>query len=777
MPASINEMSANCPPAAVSLPYADLVNRVNSFNFSDVPNEGLLAALKENSTEQRYAVIKELIKRTKGLSLFDAQLSTAYSLQHGRIAELPTGEGKTLSAVVAAVCYALDGHRVHILVFNDYLAKRDYLANEDIYKLCGLSTGYIDQHSPPAQRRDAFACNVTYVSAKEAGFSYLRDFLSMDMGDIVFPEFDVAIVDESDSILIDEGRTPMVLAGELPQEEDRAIEIDRFIAKLNSSDVDINVNEHQVWLTEAGINSIEAMLNTDIYSEENTETLGWIQNALEAHFLLQRDVDYIIKDGAVRVVEPTTGRVITNKRYPDLLHRAVEAKENISPAPQTILYNSLTMQNFLLQYSTLCGMTGTIATSAKEVETSYGLHVDIISPHIPCIRIDHPDIICPHASDHIETVVRQIKQAHDRNQPVLVGTQSVAESEKLSVRINEAGIVHEILNAKNDEAEAATIARAGEPGRVTISTNMAGRGVDIKLGGSGESQRETVIAAGGLLVVSTGINSCVRIDNQLRGRAGRQGDPGESLFIICLENHELASRMSAFQRVRAEYGKEAFQQKIIRRIQKQIDEEAAEARYMLKRGAAALEFQRREISKWRNEVLSGKQSTAYLENHDPQKYEQLCAEVGTYGVRRAEQQLTLFYIIRYWANHLTLMDEVRSSIHLVAAGQKDPLTEYLIMTGQKDTFSEYYLSAIHSYEQMMKDIQNAVLNGMITLHITNDGIDMENSGLSNGTTTWTYDIDDRINQFSALRGIVRKTQEQLTGEDGVLTKLYKKIKT
>lgn len=764
------------PSAVVSLPYADSISSVNNFNFSDVPNEKLLGTIKENSIEQRYAIIKELIKRVTGLSLFDTQLSTAYSLQHARIAELPTGEGKTLSAVVAAACYALEGHRVHVLVFNDYLAKRDYLTTKEIYHLCGLSTGFIDQYSTQLQRRAAYTCDVTYVSAKEAGFDYLRDFLSMDMGDIIFTEFDVAIVDEADSILIDEGRTPMVLAGELPQESDRAVEIDRCVAKLGAEDVGINVNEHQVWLTEAGINHIETMLKISIYAEENAEVLGCVQYALEARYLLHRDVDYIVKDESIRVIEPTTGRVIINKRYPDLLHRAVEAKENIAPAPQTILYNSLTMQNFLLLYPTLCGMTGTIATSAKEVEKTYGLQVDIISPHIPCIRIDHSDVICAHASDHIKTIVQQIKQAHERSQPVLVGTKSVAESEKLSLHLNEAGIAHEVLNAKNDEAEAIIIAKAGEPDRVTISTNMAGRGVDIKLGGVDECLREKAVAAGGLLVISTGINSCIRIDNQLRGRAGRQGDPGESRFLICLEDNELVSRMSAFQRVRAEHGKEKYRQNIVRRIQNQIDGEAAEARYMLKRGAAALEYQRRVITKWRNEILSGKQYMAYLESNDPQKYKQLCAEAGTYGVKRAEQQLTLYYIIRHWANHLTLMDEVRGGIHLTVAGQKDPLAEYYFMTGQKDTFEEYYLAAVRSYEQMMVDIQNAVLNGMTTLPITKDGIDMDKAGLSSGTTTWTYDVDDRINQFSALREVVRKTQAKTTGENGVLTKMYKKIK-
>jgi len=758
--------SAVIPLLHADLPYADLIGRANEVPCSDIPDDKLPFPLKEASTARRYAIIKELIKRSLGLSLFDTQLSAAYALQHGRIAELPTGEGKTLAAVVAAACYALEGHRVHILVFNDYLAKRDWLSNRDIFASCGLRAGYIDQFSPPAERRAAYACDVTYVSAKEAGFDFLRDFLVTDVGDLVFPGFDVAIVDEADSILIDEGKTPMVLAGEIPREDDLANEIDRLVAKLNPTDVGVNALERQAWLTEAGIDRLESMLEIDIYAEENIETLGYVLNALEARYLLQRDKDYVVKDGAVRIVEATTGRIIVNKRYPDLLHRAVEAKEGIPPTPLTVLYNSITMQNFLLQYPVLCGMTGTIATSAEEIRNTYDLEVDIIGPHTPCIRIDHPDAIFPRASDHIAAVIGQIREAHQRKQPVLVGTQSVAESEALSRRLTQAGIAHEVLNAKNDEAEATIIAEAGEPGRVTISTNMAGRGVDIKLGGPRESRRDAVVTVGGLLVIGTGVNPCIRIDNQLRGRAGRQGDPGESRFFICLEHNDFVSRLSAFQRIRAENGKAAHQQNIVRRIQKYMDGEAAEARYVLKKYAAALEEQRRVIEKWHGDVLSGQQSMAYmahLEQCDPQRYEELCAEAGLHGVHRAERQLTLYYMNRHWAKHLTLMEETRACIHFMVVAKRDPL-------------AEYYRAAIDSYHQMVSDIEADVLEGLRTLPITQDGIDMEKAGLGGGTTTWTYDIDDSANQFSALRAVARRVRESLTGEEGLLTRLYRKMK-
>lgn len=747
--------------AAASLPHAGFVRRVNGIQITDVSQEDLPALLKNASLEQRYALLKAVIRQVTGLTLFDTQLSTAYSLQLGRVAELPTGEGKTLAAAVAAACYALDGHRVHVLVFNDYLAKRDSLANAHIYAQCGLKTAYIDQNTPPEERRAAYASPICYVSAKEAGFDYLRGFLAMEAKDGLFPDFDVAIVDEADSIFIDEGKTPLVLAGEAPRQDDRIFEIDACVRNLTGSDVDIDRVERQAWLTETGMDHMESMLQASIFNEENIALLSCVQNAMEAHYLLQKDKDYIVKNAAVQIVESTTGRVVQNKRYPDLLHRAVEAKEGIPPAPQTVCYNTITMQNFLLQYPVLCGMTGTIATSIAEMRRSYGLEVDIIAAHNPCIRNDYPDRVFFFSSEHRAAMLEQIQKVRPKEQPVLVGTQNVAESEEISWSLREIGVEHVILNAKNDEAEAAVISQAGEPGKVTISTNMAGRGVDIKLGGFDERQREAVVAAGGLLVLSSGINTCVRIDNQLRGRAGRQGDPGESRFYICLEDTALLSRMSAFQRVLAENGKSSLRHSVVRRIQKQMDAEAAEARYMLKRYASVLEQQRCLISEWREDILKDRQYMAYLETQNPPAYQTLCEQAGQNGVRRAERQLILYYSIQFWASHLANMDEIRESIHFMVVAKKDPLVEY-------------YRCAIDSYEQMMSGIQSAVLNAVTTVPVTKNGIDMEEAGLSGGTTTWTYAIDDSSNQFNAMRMIAGNIRGTFTGADGIFTKLLKR---
>jgi len=497
------------------------------------------SCLKEsNETELRFAIIKELVMELKGLSLFDTQLRAAYALLQGEIAELPTGEGKTLAAVVAAICYVLDGHNVHILVFNDYLAKRDWSENRDIYEACCLTVGFVDQHSTTEQRKSAYGCNITYVSAKQAGFDYLKDFMAQSEDELVFPAFDVAIVDEADSIMIDECTTPLVLAGEVPHGKDIVKSIDERIQTLSPDDYALSHTEHKAWLTDKGLETVEKYLGIELYEEENVTILHDIQNALTAHYLLTRDKDYIVKDGVIQLVESTTGRVTLNKRYPELLHRAVEIKENLTPSPLTMIYNSVTMQNFLRLYKVLCGMTGTAATSANELQSTYGLGVDVIPPHTPSMRIDHEDVFFTDHDAFIQGVMDQVCDCYSRKQPVLIGTKTVAESEMFSERLDNVGIPHYVLNAKNDEAEAALIAQAGKPGHVTISTNMAGRGVDIRLGGNDKRLHMETADAGGLFIISVGINPSERIDNQLRGRAGRQGDVGESRFFVWRKTSE-----------------------------------------------------------------------------------------------------------------------------------------------------------------------------------------------------------------------------------------------
>ncbi|MDR0489982.1 MAG: accessory Sec system translocase SecA2 [Oscillospiraceae bacterium] len=758
------------PVSGASIPYADLIECAKNHRLTDRTNEDLAIALKEtNATDQRFAILKELILRVSGLSLFDTQLSTAHSLLNGRIAELPTGEGKTLAAVVAAICYVLDGRHVHILVYNDYLAKRDWSENRSIYEICGLTAGFADQHSNNEQRKAAYACDVTYVSAKQAGFDFLRGFMARKPDEVIFPPFDVAIADEADSIMIDECITPLVLAGEMPHVHDIAKNADECIRMLTADDYELSHTEHQIWLTSSGIERAEEYFELNLYEEDNLPVLSSVQNALEAHYLLARDKDYIIKDGMVQLVEETTGRVILYKRYQEMLHRAVEYKEGIDPAPLTMNLNSITMQNFLRLYKTLCGMTGTAVTSANEFESTYDLFVDVIPPHTPSIRIDHEDAFFMEEADFFKGIIAQIRECNDKKQPVLVGTKSVADSEHLSLLLKNVHISHNVLNAKNDEEEAKLISQAGSPGQVTISTNMAGRGVDIRLGGVNGEFRNEAIAAGGLFIIGAGVSSSKRIDNQLRGRAGRQGDPGQSRFFVWLMDKELSDRMSPLERVKIEINDGGKRDKAIRRIQRMIEGDAADARYTLNKFSAIVEQQRVRLAELRNDILNGSRYFGFLENANPERYRQALREAGLTGIKRAEQQLALHCINDHWAQCLDTFDSVRRSIHFTAIGR-----DQKIFPGDGNVYSEYARIVVDLCGKMSDNIKRDIISKMETLQITGAGIDMEEAGLNSGTTTWTYAISENVFQFSVWRHVYNSFADGYSGDNGIMTKYYRK---
>ena len=760
-------------PSGRLLPYMEFINVTKQHQCADWNLEALVDALRaHNNVAQRFAVLKEIIKRLKGLSLFDTQLSAAYALLQGHIAELPTGEGKTLAAVVAAVCYALDGHKIHILVFNDYLAKRDWHENRDIYETCGLTVGFIDQHSVAAQRKMAYGCDVTYVSAKQAGFDYLKDFTAQSENEIIFPAFDVAIVDEADSIMIDECTTPLVLAGVLPYTKEMVKGIHECVQALLPDDYELSHAEQKVWLTDKGLEAAEKYWGLDLYAEENLDILNSLQNALLAHHFLMCDKDYIVKDGIIQLIEPTTGRITLNKRYPELLHRAVEVKEGVTPSPLTTIYNSVTMQNFLRLYHVLCGMTGTAATSENEIKSTYGLDVDVIPPHTHSMRIDHEDVFFTDYDAFIKAIIGQITACYAKRQPVLMGTKTVAESEMFSQLLKNIGIVHDVLNAKNDEEEAALIAQAGKPGHVTISTNMAGRGVDIRLGGDNPVLQKEAVNAGGLFILSVGINSSERIDNQLRGRAGRQGDVGESRFFVWLGDAELTNRMTPLEKIKAEIGNTKKRENTIRKIQKHMEGDAAEARYSLNRFSDVVEAQRLGLSGQRMEILKGTLHLALLEKANPEKYQDVLRIAGAEGIQRAEQQLALYFINKYWAEFLDSLEHTRKGIHFISL-KNDSLTS-LIGGGQTTALDEYKRIVMRQSGHMLDDIKQAVVEKMETLPITKNGIDLEDAGLHGGATTWTYAVDESLMQFSKGHAVIKKFINKLSGEHGILTQHYRK---
>lgn len=757
------------------LPYAEFVKQVNDFCWRNTSDQELKEQLRFCSlqavslgTAKLYSILKEIVFRCMGITLFDSQLAAAYSMQCGRIAELPTGEGKTLAAVLAAICFALQGKSVHILVFNDYLAKRDCISNQSIFNFCGLSSSYIDQTTKSPERKKAYGCNIVYLSAKEAGFDFLRDFLCTKKEDLLFPGFQVAIVDEADSILIDESRIPLVLAGDAPKSQTHAVHIHNAVSTLSQKDISIEKSKNQVWLTDLGIAHIEQFLHLEnLYSEENANILGMVSATLEARLLLKKDKDYIVKDNAIQVIDESTGRVAVNRKFPDLLHHAVEVKEQITGESCTMVYNSMTLQSFLLQYKILCGMTGTIYSSAKELKSMYGLEADVIPPHIPCIRIDHEDEIFNNKKGKIKAIVSEIQRAYEKGQPVLLGTQSVEESEEYSELLTAQNIPHSIINARNDEREAEIISRAGEPYRITVSTNMAGRGVDIKLGGKDEERKDFVRTVGGLYVLSTGINRSIRIDNQLRGRAGRQGDPGESKFFISMEDSLLTTYFSDDELIEIQnnvniYNKKRLS-KLVRRVQKREEGKDAEARYMLERYAYILEQQRNLIASYRTEILLEELELTTFQEQEPDIYQKYVETAGKRGVKCAESQLTLYYINQHWADFLMTMENVRNGIHLMIIGGKSPL-------------DEYHRISIAAFDEMIEDIKKDVISSMKKYKITSDGIDMEEAGLSGATTTWTYMIDESNSQFRRIPQLMKTVSNTINGTVFTLQQIFSKFK-
>ncbi len=709
----------------------DFTKKVNAIDLTGTDEQALKEMLN-GSIFETAAAVKEVIFRLTGLKLFNSQLKTAYGLYKGNICELGTGEGKTLAAVLAAILMHKEGKQVSILVFNDYLATRDGKDNKKIFDFFDISSGYITALSTLAQRKNVYKKQVFYASAKEVGFDFIRNFLVTDKKDYLNIPFENCIVDEADSILIDEAGIPLVLAGEAEDTEDMSLKAHKAVIKLKDEDYGINLQDNQVWLKDSGANKIERRFRIkNLYAEEKIGILAAVNMALEANFLLTKDKDYIIKDDEIKVIDESTGRIAINRRFEDALHRAVEVKEGLKINASSQIYNTITIQSFMENYEFLSGMTGTARTSKKDFESMYGVDTVVIEPNTPCIRVDKEDRIFKTADEKKQAVIDAIKEAYNEGRPVLLGTASVAESEWYSANID---LPHEVLNARNDEREAEIIADAGLPKRITISTNMAGRGVDIKLGGKNQTHKDKVIKTGGLLVISSGLNRSRRIDNQLRGRSGRQGDPGESIFFISLEDELLAPFI--------ECEENGDMENYVRDAQKVVEGNQAEARYMLHKYSLILEQQRKMISKLHYDLLFSKEYVGFIKNQHNDIYESLKAEHGKTAVEKAERQLLIYYSVKCFSNYLETMETVKSGIHLTIVGGKNPLDEYNRM-------------AIENFAEMQRDVKENVLNDLQKLTITKDGIDMEENGLTASATTWTYLIDDNTSQFSRLPELLK----------------------
>ena len=604
--------------------------------FAGWDQEKLRACYRESDhVGDTIAITAVVAARLLHLEMFDVQLQGALALARGRIAEMQTGEGKTLACTPAVAWYARGGKGVHVMTVNDYLARRDAAWMGGIYRALGLSVGRVQQTMTAAERRAAYACDITYSTANEIGFDFLRDQIALRPGEQVHRPFQVAVIDEADSILIDEARIPLVLAGGAMDEEAFARRVDPLVRRFQRGrHFTLDEFGRNIALADEGIRVLEATLHCgNLFASPNLALYTAVIDAIHAHFLLHRDVDYVVRNSAIESVDQFKGRIAQDRRWPAGLHTAIEAKEGVPFRRQGRVLGSMTLQNLVALYAQVCGMTGTAATQALELRECYRLAVEIIPSNRPVIRVDEPDVVFATKAAKEAAVAEVILAAHACGQPVLVGTASVEESERLGRVLS--GIPHAVLNARNEEEEAAIVARAGERAAVTISTNMAGRGVDIQLG-------EGVAALGGLFVIGTNRHESRRIDHQLRGRAGRQGDPGQSRFFISLEDDLLVRY--GIQDGRRHHDAES--------IQRLVEGQNLDIRRFLVQYEAVIEGQRQRIQQRRQAIL-------------------------TSDTPELERMVALTTIDDLWADHLGAVAELRSGVHWYSYGGRDPLHEYL----------------------------------------------------------------------------------------------------
>ncbi len=610
-----------------------------------------------------FAIAREAAKRTVGMRPYDVQLMGGVVLHRGRIAEMKTGEGKTLMATMPVFLNALGGKGVHVVTVNDYLARRDAEWMGKVYRFLGLSVGIIQHDMPEDDRKAAYAADVTYGTNNEFGFDYLRDNMKFDLASMVQRPHNFAIVDEVDSILVDEARTPLIISGPSEESVDKYYQINRIIPRLErgeeieeedgskytTGDYLVDEKASSVALTDEGVSQVEKLLGIEnLYDSKNMELLHGVNQALRAHHMFKRDVDYLIQDGKVVIVDEFTGRMMPGRRWSDGLHQAVEAREGVKIERENQTLATITFQNYFRMYDKLSGMTGTADTEATEFHQIYGLDVTVIPTNEPMARIDRPDLIYMSAAEKWEAVAEEIIDGHERGQPALVGTISIETSETLSAKLKKRGVRHVVLNAKFHGREANIVAQAGRKGAITIATNMAGRGTDIVLGGNPEGlarseadpetepeayaealarytescklEREEVLAAGGLHILGTERHESRRIDNQLRGRSGRQGDAGSSRFYLSLEDDLM--RIFGSDRIKGLMGKlgmeegEAIENKMVSRsiekAQTQVEGRNFEVRKHLLEYDDVMNKQREAIYKLRRDILEGREGRDYL---------------------------------------------------------------------------------------------------------------------------------------------------------------------
>ena len=691
---------------------------------------------------EAFAVAREASKRVLGMRQYRVQLIGGIVLHQGKIAEMRTGEGKTLVAVAPVYLNALSGNGVHVITVNDYLAKRDKEIMQPIYEFLGMSVGVILNGQDPSERKAQYDCDITYGTNNEYGFDYLRDNMVTKNEDKVQRELNFTIIDEVDSILIDEARTPLIISGS-GDESTKLYDIaNAFVKSLDENDYDIDEKENTIALSENGLTKAEKFFGIEnLMDISNIEIYHHINQSLRAHKLMEKDVDYVVRDNEIMIVDEFTGRIMDGRRYSDGLHQAIESKEGVEIKRESKTLATVTFQNFFRMYKKLSGMTGTAKTEEGEFQSTYNMNVVTIPTNRPILRVDLADLVFKTEKEKYDAVVEEIEKIHKTGQPVLVGTVSIEKSEYVSELLSKKGIKHEVLNAKNHEKEADIVKKAGKLNAVTIATNMAGRGTDISLGDGDLIEETEVKTLGGLYVIGTEKHETRRIDNQLRGRSGRQGDPGTSRFFVSLEDEVIklyggSSIEKISNKVKHEEGKPLEGKnllKMVERAQRGIEGRNFEIRKNVIQYDDVINEQRKVIYAERNRVLDNEnieeeiqkmvkdvitdtankylvnkdyygylvslynkfmpENTLLIPNIDKMSIDEIIEYTydlskrvydlkkilsGIEEVRELEKKVLLEVVDSYWIEHIDTMDQLRQCIGLAAIGQKDPVKEYTI---------------------------------------------------------------------------------------------------
>jgi preprotein translocase subunit SecA len=641
-----------------------------------------------------------------------------------------------------------------VLTFNDYLAKRDAEWMAPVYNFLGLNVGFVQEGMSIAERKKAYNQDITYITAKESGFDFLRDSICHDKENIVHRNFNYAIVDEADSIMIDEARIPLVIAGTSEESRENKYLMARIATQMKENlDFEFDEYARNIHLTERGEKFVEWKLNCEnIYAVENIDLLTRLNCALHAEYLLHRDVDYIIRNEKVELVDDFTGRVADKRRWPDGLQEAIEVKENLVVQAKGKILNSITLQHFLRLYPRLCGMTATAESAEREFREFYNLDIVVIPQNKPCIRVDYPDVIFQTKEQKKNAIIDEIKKVSKTKRPILVGTSSVAESSMLANELLSQSISCEVLNAKRDEHEARIISNAGKLGAVTISTNMAGRGTDIRLGADNEEERIKVVALGGLYVIGTNKHESKRIDNQLRGRSGRQGDPGSSRFIISMED-DLCVRYrlddlipdKVFNNLNDGEIDNLVVRNEINRVQRIVEGQNLEIKKTLYKYSFLIEEQRKILFQQRSEFLYNVAALNFYKENSVEKFDNLLRKLGNDKLFSICRHIALYYYDQYWSYYLAEIADIKESIHFRRLGGQDPIFEF-------------HKHAVEIFETLQQNIERDAITTFNEIDVNNDP-DLILSELKVPTSTWTYLIND--NSFEKLLGL------QLIGNVGM----------